>query len=61
VFRGFVITGNSPFIGNQLRKNQSMNPSLARLAETPKMHATAKNVSEIRPSELNALINRRLA
>lgn len=37
-----------------------MNPSLTRRAETPKMRETGNDISEIRQSELCALMDRQL-
>jgi starvation-inducible DNA-binding protein len=58
---GFTTTRKSKFTGNQRRKNQFMNTSIADLAEAPKMYETQNDISLKRRSELTALMNQRLA
>jgi starvation-inducible DNA-binding protein len=56
------ITGHKiKFIGNPRRKNQFMKTSNTNLAEAPKMYETENDISLKRRSELNALMNQRLA
>jgi starvation-inducible DNA-binding protein len=58
---GFTTRRKTNFTGNQSRKNQFMKTSITDLAEAPKMYETQNDISQKRRSELNALMNQRLA
>src|ERR1035438_7821070 len=54
-------TGHNLFSDNQPRKNPVMKSSSTNLSEAPKMHETENDISLKRRTELNALMNQRLA
>jgi starvation-inducible DNA-binding protein len=57
----FITGRKTKFIGNPRRKNPFMKTSNTNLAEAPKMYETENDISLKRRSELNALMNQRLA
>jgi starvation-inducible DNA-binding protein len=57
----FTTERKTKFTDGKSRKNPFMKRSIVKLAEAPKMYETENDISEKRRSELNALMNQRLA
>jgi starvation-inducible DNA-binding protein len=60
-FMGFTTGRKIEFTGRQSRKNQFMNTTIPNFIESPKMYETENDLPENRRSELNLLMNQRLA
>lgn len=57
----FTTTRKTDFKSHPRRKSQFMQTSIADLTETPKMYETENDLAQNRRSEMNALMNQRLA